>query len=72
MSRLLALSTSAELKKWCLYVLVLLAPGSFVILPVVWCVRHFREPTKGVWSYEGCVENGGGRRGGADALRREC
>jgi hypothetical protein len=43
MSRLLALSASRELRKWCLYALVLLAPGSFVILPVVWCVRRFRD-----------------------------
>ena len=28
-----------ELKKWCAYALVLLAPGSFVILPVFWLVR---------------------------------
>jgi len=40
MSRLLALSASYELRKWCVYALVLLAPGSLVILPVVWCVRR--------------------------------
>jgi len=28
-----------ELKKWCAYALVLLVPGSFVILPVFWLVR---------------------------------
>ena len=28
-----------ELKKGCVYALVLLAPGSFVILPVFWLVR---------------------------------
>jgi hypothetical protein len=31
-----------ELTKWCLYVLVLLTPGSFVALPAVWLVRLYR------------------------------
>ena len=25
--------------KWCAYALLLLAPGSFIVLPVVWLVR---------------------------------
>jgi len=29
-----------EIAKWCAYALVLLAPGSFVFLPVMWLVRH--------------------------------
>ena len=28
-----------ELRKWCAYALILLVPGSFVVLPVVWLVR---------------------------------
>lgn len=31
-----------ELAKWCMCALVLLAPGSFVVLPVLWLVRQFR------------------------------
>lgn len=35
---LMALSLR-EVTKWCAYALVLLAPGSFVVLPVLWLVR---------------------------------
>ena len=42
MSRLFITSGPRELTKLCLYVLVLLAPGSFVVLPVLWLVRQFR------------------------------
>ena len=30
-----------ELWKYCAYALILLAPGSFVVLPVLWLVRQF-------------------------------
>jgi hypothetical protein len=30
-----------ELGKYCAYALILLAPGSFVVLPVLWLVRQF-------------------------------
>jgi hypothetical protein len=29
------------LAKWCAYALIALAPGSFVVLPVVWLIRRF-------------------------------
>jgi hypothetical protein len=28
-----------SLPKWCAYALVLLAPGSFVVLPLLWLIR---------------------------------
>lgn len=28
-----------ELWKWCAYALILLAPGSFIVLPAIWLVR---------------------------------
>jgi hypothetical protein len=28
-----------ELRKWCVYALVLLVPGSFVVLPALWFAR---------------------------------
>ena len=31
-----------QLGKWCVYGLLLLAPGSFLVLPVLWLVRQFR------------------------------
>jgi hypothetical protein len=30
-----------ELRKWATYALLLLAPGSFVLLPAYWLVRRF-------------------------------
>ena len=27
--------------KWCAFILILLTPGSFVVLPVVWLIRYF-------------------------------
>jgi len=27
--------------KWCMWALLLLAPGSFVILPLLWLARRF-------------------------------
>ena len=31
--------------KWCAYALVLLAPGSFIVLPALWLVRAFYSST---------------------------
>jgi len=31
---------SREIGKWCVYALVLLAPGSFVVLPLLWLARY--------------------------------
>ena len=39
MYRRLTASFSPELRKWCAYALILLVPGSFVMLPVLWLVR---------------------------------
>ena len=33
-------SSPRELTKWLAYALVLLAPGSFVLLPLLWLVRR--------------------------------
>jgi TRAP-type C4-dicarboxylate transport system permease small subunit len=38
-------SRPLELTKWCVYALVLLAPGSFVVLGVLWFVRLLRGPS---------------------------
>ena len=43
MFRLFASPSALELGKWCAYALVLLAPGSFVIVPVVLLVRQWRS-----------------------------
>jgi hypothetical protein len=48
MSRLLALSASVEFRKVCVYALVLLTPGSLVILPVVWCMRRLLYAGKAI------------------------
>lgn len=37
-----------EITKWCGYVLLLLAPGSFVILPVLWLVRQVTLKSRSV------------------------
>ena len=37
-----------EITKWCGYILLLLAPGSFVILPVLWLVRQASLKARGV------------------------
>ena len=43
-NRLMAISPP-ELRKWCAYALILLVPGSFVVIPVLWLVRLMRvEP----------------------------
>ena len=42
MFRVLTTSSPRELMKWCAYALVLLVPGSFVVLPVLWLVRGRR------------------------------
>jgi hypothetical protein len=36
--RLIAFSPRS-LSKWCAYTLILLAPGSFIVLPVLWLVK---------------------------------
>lgn len=40
MYRFLVAPSPRELMKWCAYALVLLTPGSFVVLPVLWVIRH--------------------------------
>lgn len=40
MFRPLIATSPRERAKWCAYALVLLAPGSFVVLPVLWLVRR--------------------------------
>jgi len=32
--------------RWCAYALVLLAPGTFVILPALWLLRRFVLPSR--------------------------
>ena len=39
MFRCLKTPSPPELRKWGAYALILLVPGSFVILPVLWLVR---------------------------------
>lgn len=41
MFRRLIASSPRSLSKWCAYTLILLAPGSFIVLPVVWLVKIF-------------------------------
>jgi len=43
MVRLIMAAPPRKLAKWCAYALVLLAPGSFVVLPVLCLVRLFGE-----------------------------
>src|SRR5688572_23518808 len=33
------ITSPRDLGKWCAYLLILLTPGSFIVLPVVWLVR---------------------------------
>lgn len=33
--------------QWCVYLLILLAPGSFLILPLVWIVRRYARSAVG-------------------------
>src|SRR5215510_5338536 len=40
MSDLARKARTSAVTKWCVGVLLLLAPGSFVILPLVWLARH--------------------------------
>jgi hypothetical protein len=46
MLRQLKPSRSRELAKWCLYILVLLAPGSFAVFIILWLVRLSRAPRR--------------------------
>ncbi len=32
--------------KWCAYVLILLTPGSFVIIPALWLIRRIVLPSR--------------------------
>jgi hypothetical protein len=41
--RLIA-SPPRNLGKWCAYLLILLTPGSFIVLPVLWLVRLVAVP----------------------------
>ena len=41
MIRRLKAPSPSELRKYFVYALILLAPGSFVVLPVLWLVRQF-------------------------------
>jgi hypothetical protein len=34
-------ATAREMAKWCACVLILLAPGSFVIVPLLWLARQW-------------------------------
>ena len=43
MLRALTTLTAWELMRWCAYALILLAPGSLVVLPVLWAVRAYRK-----------------------------
>ena len=36
------LSAAPSFGKWCAYVALLLMPGSFFVLPVLWAARMFR------------------------------
>src|SRR5687768_6651353 len=40
MIRLLTPPFPSELAKWCAYALLLLTPGSFFVLPVLWLIRR--------------------------------
>lgn len=44
MLRQLNPSRPRELAKWCLYILVLLAPGSSAVFIILWLVRLSRAP----------------------------
>jgi hypothetical protein len=39
MFRRLIASSPREVRTWCAYALILLAPGSFFVLPLLWLVR---------------------------------
>jgi hypothetical protein len=41
MIRRLIAATPRELVKCCAYALILLTPGSFVVLPLLWLIRQF-------------------------------
>jgi hypothetical protein len=42
MFRALTTATPRDVAKWGAYALLLLAPGSFIVLPVLWLVRYAR------------------------------
>ena len=45
MNRLTRTIPPREIAKWCSYAIVLLAPGSFVVLPLLWLARHWPART---------------------------
>jgi hypothetical protein len=49
MFRHLKAATPQELGKWCLYLLVLLTPGSFIAVPVFWLLSRYRSRLAGTW-----------------------
>jgi hypothetical protein len=36
-----------ELRKWCMYAVILLLPGSFVVLPALWLVKFIGARSTG-------------------------
>jgi hypothetical protein len=40
MIRHLFAAVPPEVAKWCAFALILLAPGSFIVLPVLWLARR--------------------------------
>jgi hypothetical protein len=61
MFRQLTAPSPREIGKYCAYALILLAPGSFVVLPVLWLVRQFFVPA----SRQGTEFSAGGLRSSA-------
>jgi hypothetical protein len=49
-NRLVTFRASAQVR-WCLYVLILLAPGSFAVVPALWCLRRVRHAFSGRMPY---------------------
>ncbi len=42
----LSILSVRQVGKWCAYVLILLTPGTFVILPALWLIRRFVSPSR--------------------------
>jgi|SoiMethySBSTD1v2_1073268.scaffolds.fasta_scaffold21989_2 hypothetical protein len=43
MIRQLIAAVPPEVARWCAYALVLLAPGSFIVLPLLWLARQMHR-----------------------------
>jgi hypothetical protein len=56
MLRQLKPSRPRELAKWCLYILVLLTPGSSAVFIILWLVRLSRAPKQGQVRFSADVE----------------